>query len=107
MKRIIAALIIVTGCGDEPDDGVCIFRGSYDIGLTPRVSGCQYLSEGSFFLDEEGECSSGIDQLSLEGVWQRGFISCEPGDPVVKCAGFLNDANGCSWDLYMRRIVQP
>lgn len=101
MKRVF--LLLALACGDGSEDG-CVFDGTYEFGGISS-NGCAAYSQRLVFYDEEDECSTAIDQLGLSGAIQRGVITCEPGDPVVECSGFMGDSNGCSYDLYVRRVV--
>lgn len=99
-----ALVLLLLACSGESEEDRCVFDGTYDIGFIAR-NGCQSSSE-SVFLRGEDECYTAIDQINLFGARQLGFLSCEPGDPVVECTGFVNDSDGCSFDAYVR-LTQP
>lgn len=105
LPAAVVAFLLICGCAGGEEDDKCIFDGRYEMGFIPR-NGCEAGNESFTAAHEEDECHTSVDQISLGGARQLGFISCEPGDPVVECSGFLNDSDGCSWDLYIRRIAQ-
>lgn len=111
LVRLVAVVVGVLGVGglgcgggeDGSGDERCVFEGRYEIGLVPR-NGCNSLSAPYDGGEMAEQCSTAIDQLGVTGAVQRGFISCQPGSPVVECTGFMSDSTGCQWDVYLRRI---
>lgn len=106
---LIAGIIAHGGCGcvkEEGDDTKCVFEGRYDIGYIAYESSLDCSSNSvSFFGTGEDSCSTEINQLSVSGARQIGYISCDPADPVVECSGYVYDDVGCQWDAYVRRVV--
>ncbi len=106
MKRLLI-LALALGCAgaDGPEDGLCRFDGTYEIGLLP-TNGCAKDSQKAY-LHETSECNSIIDTLAADGSWRKGLMSCNPnghGGQVVECDGFVASTDGCDWDAYMRRV---
>jgi hypothetical protein len=106
MKRIALAIMLV-GCasGEEIELG-CTFEGRYELGFLP-TNGCNGRSVTLLGTEVQEECYSSASGVNLEGVAYVYTISCAPGDPVVECEGFGSYANGCEYDLYMRRLTAP
>jgi len=103
LKRLIlAGFLALGGCADDESD-TCVFDGTYEIGFIP-TNGCTGTSQRLPLYNAEDECSVQTDQIGLSGARQVSVLTCEPGDPVVECSGFMNDSDGCSFDVYMRRV---
>lgn len=100
-----ALLLLALACGGSDGEEACIFDGPYEIGFIP-TNGCGAVSQRIEAYGMEDECFTSIDQISNSGARQRIFVTCEPGDPVVECSGFANDSDGCTWDVYMRRLTR-
>ncbi len=100
----LLVVLMAAGCsGDEKED-VCIFSGHYEAGRLTTTPGCFPAVRTLVFSDEEDECSTNFDEY-VDGIHQVGWLSCEPGDPVTDCEGFVQDGD-CAFDFYMRRIGQ-
>lgn len=104
LRRLFFVASLLFGCIAESEDA-CIFDGRYEMGVI-STTGCESTTESISFFDEEGECETLISQIADDGALQRGIITCEPGDPVVECGGFMTASNDCRWDIYIRRIAR-
>jgi hypothetical protein len=99
-------LVLLIGCGgDEEDDNACIFDGRYEFGYLSEMAECPPQSTALPFAKHEEPCAQSMDDVTLDGVAYNVFFSCEPGDPVGECEGFANYANGCRYDVYVRRVA--
>lgn len=103
MKKLL--LMLLVACTNEPDSDACIFDGRYEMGMLP-TNGCGANSETLYANNEEDECYTSQDIIALDGTRRTLYLSCEAGNPVVECSGFANSSDGCSWDMYMRRIAE-
>lgn len=105
MKKLFAILLV--GCAGADESDICVFDGQYEMGFIAYESRLDCTSNSvTFFGTGEDECSTSIDQVSVNGAQQTGYISCTPGSPVVECEGYVSDSDGCQWQAYVRRIAQ-
>lgn len=100
MKRIALVAALVFGCAG---DDSCVFDGRYEVGAISRTPGCTSRSISIHLSRLEEECVSPVDTWTPTLVDIQGLVSCEPGDPVVECEGFVSDSDGCFFDVYFRR----
>lgn len=104
-KKIIPVTLLL-GCQPEADSNACIFEGKYEVGYLAYESPLDCSSNSAVIYGTgEDECSTNIDQLGPTGARQLGYVSCDPGDPIVECLGYMGDSDGCQWEIYVRRIV--
>jgi hypothetical protein len=108
VTRWVALVALALACGDE-GDGLCFFDGKYEIGFLAQTPGCGDLAASLSFFGQTDECSTTIDTLTVDGLTRRrGAITCDPGqNPIVECSGFANDSDGCSFEVYVRRVGSP
>jgi hypothetical protein len=104
LQKALVLGLVVLACGDEDDDNACIFEGRYDFGYLSDMAECEPVSQQLPYAKHEEPCAQSYDDITLNGVPYNVFFSCLPGDPVVECEGFANYANGCSYDVYIRRV---
>jgi hypothetical protein len=103
MRKLSLALLLLAACGGDDDPNACVFDGRYELGFVP-TNGCE---GGSFTLpgtNLDEECSVTVRDVNLEGTPYVATISCPAGDPVIECEGFATYANGCEYDVYLRRL---
>ncbi len=113
MKDLFCALVIFVvgvGCGDGEPSDTCVFDGRYDTGVdwsSPDYDpACGLFYSTNTFNAQESECSSQFVLRNLDGAAVLSTVVCEPGSPVVECAGTVSDSDGCWWPVYVRRIEQ-
>lgn len=107
MKTTMLMGLLLFGCAGSEDNGLCDFDGIYEMGLLPRTEGCGKDSVRVPLFAADQECGTAIDTFTPDGLIHRtGFLSCDPnnGHDVVECEGYASDSQGCSFDLYMRRV---
>ena len=104
---VIVSLVgaMLNGCSGADESEGCVFDGRYEMGFLAYESPLDCSSTSfTIFGEGEDECSTDIDQFGQSGAHQIGYISCEPGDPIVGCEGYMSDSDGCQWQLYLRRV---
>lgn len=107
---VALAVVALSGCaGAEEDTDRCVFGGRYDIGVDWSEPGyrpeCGLFARSLTANGEEDECIYSGRELTVAGDLVQLTISCEAGDPVIECAGYADSSSGCSWPVYIRRIV--
>jgi hypothetical protein len=105
MRKITMALLLLAACGGDDESNACIFDGRYEIGYLPTTAGCTPRSTTLPFARHEEPCAQTTSDITLDFVRFDLFLSCPSGDPVVECEGFANFADGCTYDVYARRLA--
>jgi len=106
MRKLSLALLLVAACGGDDDSDACVFDGRYSMGFVPITEGCQPQSlEIPFYGLKEEECLFSTSDVAPNGVSFDVSMSCRPGDPVGECEGFTTYSNGCSYNVYLRRLA--
>jgi hypothetical protein len=103
-KLSLALLLLLAACGGDDSDDRCVFEGRYEFGYLSEMAACEPRTATLPFARHEEPCAQSSNDITLDSVPYNLFFSCPSGDPVVECEGFANFANGCMYDVYVRRL---